>query len=210
MKLLTLSELVINARNIECESGGIEGTCCMCGNETKEGHIPKFSDRFTAGSKLCYGEVICPECKAFFENQEHRRKTWIVTEDFFEVLDRKKAREHILNPPKPPFFIYLTKGGQKQGWLGHFNKLNYSTEIYQICCEWSDSLIQCNKSTAVEMDKLITELRSRKVSKTELLTTEYKMKTYEKAIKNNFENLLESTKQYKNNPLWEVMLHVSD
>lgn len=189
--------------------GTKKGQCCVCGAITDKGFRAEFSNNFTGYSYLTHGDCLCPHCYAFFKDQNFRRKSWIATSHTVSFLTRTECRDVILNPPEPPFYLYITQTGQRQGWLSALKHISYSRDNFFIVTDWVGFFI-ANRDTAEQMDRLITALREKKVSKTALKTGEYSMHQYRLAIQEGYSLLIEQAKRYVKDPLWEVMVYVAD
>ncbi|MGV9198093.1 MAG: hypothetical protein ACOC4M_04575 [Promethearchaeia archaeon] len=109
----------------------IDGTCVVCGRETEIGREIDYSANFTKWNLLNAGDCICPHCYELTRNQDYRRSMWIAARDGITKFKKKDMLTHILNPPAPPFAMYLTRTWQKQGFFKLIsNGLNYSRENY--------------------------------------------------------------------------------
>lgn len=185
------------------------GVCCVCGKNTDNGYDIPFSDNFTGYSFLTHGDCACPHCYTFFKTPEFRRYSWVATTDEVRFLKRSEIGNIILNPPKPPFFLYITQTGQRQGWLSAFKFISYSEERFFIATDWVGTIF-ADINNIRNMYKLIRVLREMKVSKTALRTGEYTMFQYRDAIEKGYDNLIDDTKKHIKDPLWEVMIYVAD
>jgi len=202
---MTVTEFCIK----EPERGSKQGVCCICGKETKEGHKVPFSDNFTGYSFLIHGDCACPYCWTFFKTQDFRRRSWVATAKEVRFLKRNEVREVMLEPPEPPFFIYVTQSGQRQGWLSALRYISYSRERFFISTDWVGHFM-VDRQLAKQMDNLIWLLRDKKISKTALRTGQYSMKQYRLAIEGGWQDLIEEARRYVKNPLWEVMVYVAE
>ena len=124
---------------LEPQKGNKEGECILCGRHTEHGHEIKLSDNFTAWNVLQEGEVICEYCYTLVKNQDFRRHSWFLTEGEVRFLKRDEVLSVLQNPPEPPFVIYITKTGKKQGYLQLINRVNYSRDRYAIA--FDDKLV---------------------------------------------------------------------
>ena len=208
MNVYTLPELVIKAKSQDLllPKKPVNGKCILCSKETEQGHRIKdtLSGNFTNWPMLSKGNCVCPTCYTFFKDQTHRRKSWIVTEKEFRVLDKEEKKAILWNVPDPPFFIHIAHTGQKQPWITCIHKVAYSKNKFYFTHE-NFGEIFFERQKAEHFRTLIKEALSRKITKTELLT-QFRMKTYEKAWKDGFEDLLEEIKKHRKNLLWEVIV----
>jgi hypothetical protein len=190
-------------------AGELKGVCVVCGQQTLTGYKLPFSDNFTGYSYLSHGDLTCPRCYTFFKTPEFRRKSWIASQDGVLYLKRLECRQHILNPPTPPFFLYITKTGQRQGWLSALKLMNYSQGRFYISTDWVGHFL-VERSEALIMATQIAFLREREISKTTLLTGNPSMKQYRLAIEGGWEGEFGKIRKYVKQPLWEVMVYVSE
>lgn len=191
------------------DTGNIKGICCVCGQKTNEGHKPCFSDNFTGYSYLTHGDCMCPYCYMFFKDQSFRKKSWVATSEGVKFLKRLECKDVILNPPEPPFFLYITQTGQRQGWLSAMKLINYNKEKFYISTDWVGHFL-VNMLEVNYIDSLLRILRKEKVSKTALLLGDYNLKLYRKAMEEGWDRLLGEAKNQIKNPLWEVMVYVTE
>jgi len=189
--ILRLSEL------FEPKPGDKKGQCVVCGCTTEKGHKIDFSNNFTAWPDLQAGNVICEYCYALVRDQQYRRKSWVVSKEGVKFLKKDEILDVLLNPPEPPFGIYITKSGKKQGFLKIINRVNYSRKHYFIAFE--DNLIYVDVELLKRMVEVAKTARSLKFSKTELLQG---ARTYHW----EHEELCGSIEELKNMPLWEVVV----
>ncbi len=189
--------------------GNIQGICCICGKETGKGHKVPFSDSFTGYSFLIHGDCACPHCWTFFKTRDFRFKSWVANSDGVRFLKRLDIRVVILFPPEPPFFLYITQSGQRQGWLSALKLINYSRDTFIISTDWAGHFM-ADREIAFAMDILIWRLREKKISKTALRTGGYTMKQTRLAIEGGWHDLIETARGYMKTPLWEVMVYVAE
>lgn len=189
--------------------GEIKGTCCVCGKDTERGHKKPFSDNFSGYSYLVFGNCVCPYCYAFFKNQNLRRKSWVVTKEGIVFLKRLDCLQYLLNLPSPPFFFYITKSGQKQGWLSALKIINYSRERFCISTDWVGHFFVDRKQAELFYE-LIRVLREKGASKTAIRTGEWTIFAYRKAVEGGYEKMIIEAKKYVKEPLWEVICYVAE
>ena len=204
-KSLTIPRLAIKDPKIK---GELKGKCIYCGKMSKIGLKIGLSNTFTAYSQLFNGNLICEYCWEFIKTNTFRSRSWIATQDKVNHLKRLEILNYLLNPPKPPFAIYITKGGKKQGWMGNLFLVNYNSINYWIITDWSGA-IYANKEIIKIYSEMIKKLREVKISKTSLTSGSPAMKDYERAIKNGLENEIKQSIKEAKNPLWEVIVYVS-
>lgn len=137
------------------EEGVLEGRCVVCGRVGR-GFPARFPESFTAYAWLQGGSIICSKCKAMLENQDLRRRSWVA---FFEngkpvvrFLSRNQVLNVLLNPPNPPFAIYVTRTGKKQGYLQLANRVSFSRNIFYVA--FDDLLINVRRDVLEKYVKL--------------------------------------------------------
>lgn len=181
--------------------GHMKGTCIVCGRSTEQGNKIDYSPNFTLWNLLTAGDCICPPCYELTRNQQYRRSMWVVNKEGITFFKKKEMLSHLLNPPEPPFGMYLTKTWQKQGFFKLINKLNYSQENYTVALDMK--LIHVKLSVAKEMSALAKTLRKKKFTKEELKTGEIHAHRY----KDCDLSLLEQLKEYANQQLWRLIVY---
>jgi len=205
---MTISKL-ISFHLTNLVSGDVTGYCIICGNYTAKGlKIKKvLSNSFTAWSTLTHGECICEECASIFADGRFRRKSFVVSEDNLEFFKNDSAIKILFDPPQPPFFIHIAKAGKKYTFLSLMNNVATNRKSYYFSYEKMDVPVYFKYEKAKEYLFYISEAIKRKVTKTELLQG-FKIKTWERAIKEGFEDLLNQIRKFQKNPLWEVLVDV--
>jgi CRISPR type IV-associated protein Csf1 len=177
--------------------GNKSGTCIVCGTTTDKGNKIDFSANFTAWSLLQHGDCICEYCYTLCRTQDYRRKSWVANKEDIKFLQRSEILQTILNPPNPPFAIYITKTGKKQGFLHLINKPAFGKDRFFIA--FDDKLIFIERKLLKELTAIAKKARELKFTKTELLT---------EPSPHRWENrlLCEQILKYNKNPMWEVVV----
>jgi len=201
---MIVTELVIRSPEI----GDKSGYCCVCGKETNNGFDLPFSNSFTGYSYLKNGGVTCEYCYHFFRNQNYRKKSWFATEESVVFLKREEVLETLLREKPVPFFLYVTKSYQKQGWLDSLQRINFDNVHFYVSTDWLGSFL-VNQSDVKTYHNLICRLRENKVSKSEIIRGELTMKNSRLAMEKGWYFLIESAKPFIRNPLWELLAYVS-
>jgi len=190
---------------VTLELGDVAGTCVFCGSGTTQGHHKKIiSDNFTAGNRLCDGDVVCPECKHVYNDRLYKN-AWVAACSWFKELKRVDTKDTLLNPPEPPFGIYITQTWKTQGWINIIDRVQESRTNYIIGFDYD--IINVDTQKLGEYCNLVTELLEKKIMKTELQTGQFKAKSYEK-LGYDME-LIEKIKTLVGNPLWNLAIFVS-
>ena len=178
----------------------VHGTCVLCGRDTHEGHPVKFSANFTAWNLLHAGNCICQNCYTIIHNQEYRRKSWVATKEGIKFLSRKEILPTLLKPPEPPFSIYITKSGKKQGFIQLMNRVSTSRDGYYMSFE--DSLILVDRVELTKMVEVAKKARELKFTKSDLVNPP--VKRWEHV------ELCKQILRYNKNPVWEVVVYAVD
>lgn len=152
---------------------------------------------------------MCPHCWAVFDNASYRRKSWIATSNNFLHIKRQEAIDYLLNPPQPPWYLYISTSGQKQGWLTAIHKVNHGRENFWLSIESQEQPIRTSIRETGSLYEIVKGLMLLKIPKGEMMTGQFSAKSWEKAIKNNTEQLLRSAQKQAKKPIWEVMVYVA-
>jgi len=181
----------------------------LCGRYTKSGHTIQFSEKFTSYNLLNEGNCICEHCYTLLKNQEFRRRSFVLSREGVRFLSRAECREVLLSPPSPPFFIYITQSGQRQGWLSAMQCVSYSRERFWVSTDFVGYFL-ANLQELKRMDGLILELRKAGVSKNSLRSGILSAVEYRKLFEKNLTHLWDNAREYVKTPSWEVMCYVAD
>ena len=208
---MNFSKMLHKARNLTPELGELEGTCCICGIKTKQGHKKKFGANFTSADYISNGDVICEYCKHLVDNSnEYRRTMFIVTENDFKTFKKQEAKEIVLNIPNEPYYLYLTKTWQKVGWvlLNRVKNENNTT----LNCLVDYDIINTTVEELKGLIDIIEPLRELKIPKGVLETGNFEMyhvkKLHEKYSKNQTRFLIKKLKNYAGNPVWDLAVYL--
>jgi len=184
--------------------GDLKGKCIICGRIVDDGHPIELSDNFTAWSLLEGGTVICGRCKSMISNEKLRRKSWMAFLDNgrpkIEFIDRKNVLNILINPPSPPFSIYLTRMGKKKGYLLLVNRVNYNVNKYYIA--FDDNLVYVDRNRLKYYVSLIKNALEKGFRKKELL--------HGCSIRNwRYEYLCREIEKAKGDLLWQITVWAS-
>jgi rRNA maturation protein Nop10 len=189
--------------------GTLSGECVLCGRHTENGHPVEFSEKFTSYNLLREGNCICEYCYTLVKNQEFRRRSFVLSKEGVRFLSREECRDVLLSPPEPPFFIYITQSGQRQGWLSAIHCVSYNKERFWVSTDFVGHFL-ANLRELKRMDKLISDLRKVGVSKNSLRTGELSMAEYRKLFEKNLAQLWDEVRECVRTPGWEVLCYVAD
>jgi len=110
----------------------------------------------------------------------------LATTEGFLILDKNEKKKILYNLPEPPFFFHIAMIGQKQPWVECIHDVAFSMRSFYFSHENYGKVY-------FEKDKFY----------------QFFLKTWENAIKYNFEDLLKKIEKCKKNLLWEVCVDVN-
>lgn len=214
---MTLGELLRIARGDDAISGNVVGDCMLCGRTTKCGLRARdvVSDNFSGWNRLFAGDCFCPDCAYLFSDQVFRKKSWVASPAGFHVLSRDgkdgpAILAALLEPPEPPFFVYVARVGHRQGWLSCLHRVAASRDRYDFACEDYDVPVRFERAKALNYLDGIRAARELGATKAELRTACFRAHTWRKAIEAGKADLLRSLARRAGDMLWEVLVYVSD
>lgn len=181
--------------------GAMKGHCMLCGRETNKGLEADFSAKFTSWNLFKAGECLCPNCYELSRNQAYRRSMWIACKEGITFFKKDQMLQHLLDPPDPPFAMYLTKTWKKQGFLKLINKVNYSKNSFFIALD--SEIIHVVMNNFTEMLKLAKGLREKGISKKELRSGKFHVYRYEDLDL----EVIEKIKRITKNPQWRLVIY---
>lgn len=164
-----LSDLL--SRHLRVVEGREEGYCVVCGAYTTRGHRLRraFSSSFTEYNRLLYwGDVVCPACAAALKTPELRRRSWLATLSELRFLTRTEVYWAVLEPPEPPFALYATRTGKKQGWIVLGAMVAWSREAYPV--SFDGELVWVERRAAHRLHRLLDRLEAAGAKARELLS----------------------------------------
>ena len=203
---MTLSELLPTEFVAYGDHAGI---CAACGKTAQRAHPYSMPDTFTAAYKLYIGDALCPRCFALFKTKSLRTRSWVLTPNNLRHIERKEWLRALLEPPEPPFALYLTLGGKKYGFLSLIHRVSLNRDRYWLATDWHETALYMQRSRLYELAALAQSLRERGVPKTQLLT-EPSPTTLAKAVKEGWEGLLQQARAQQGDPHWEVIVYAAD
>jgi len=188
------------------EVGDIAGRCTICGEMVSNGLKPDFGANFTAGEYLQAGECLCPDCAAAYRNQDFRRKMWVVNPAAWREFKHAGARAVLLDPPEPPFAIYLTRTWKRQGWLLLVNRVNTSRESYVVAEDFR--LVTVDRPRLRELsERADFYLREEGLSKTALISGRISVAQFRRLSEPR--EMKAEVEELARDPLWEVAVWYS-
>jgi len=138
---------------------------------------------------------------------------FLVTKNEYLTFKKDEAKEIVLNHPKEPFYLYLTKNWQQVGWVTLNTCKNEGDDNLTILVDYGVVYTSINKLK--EYFKIIEHLRELKIPKQVLETGDfemhhyrklrYKFGTYEKTNK-----IIKKVKELANNPSWDLAVYLND
>lgn len=206
---LTLSRL-INRPN----PGNTPGRCYLCGENTTAGHPGPPSDSFTAWSAVYAGSVICPYCITLVRDRQFRSRSWLATTDTVRFAQPGEGRSWLLeavrHPPDPPFALYLTRNGKKQGWLTLQRYVSTSRQQFWVGTDWTERPVLLTQQDIARWVPLLDHLRTTRGLRTmQLWTGQFPTTTWQAAIRDGWVEELEQIRTYVGDPRWEVLVYVT-
>jgi len=211
----TISQLI--ARHAPTEgkqplSGDVTGICYICALPTEQGQRRPPSDVFTAWAACAQGDVLCPDCAATLNYRDVRMFSWLATEEAFRVNgrgDRDWLWDVLGDPPEPPYGLYISKGGQKQGWISGVRQVATSRATIPVLTDWTDRPVMLRRADWETYAPLVVTLRAKGVSKQALMTGDYTANQWAKAIRDDYADALRQAQQYAGDPRWEIVCYAS-
>lgn len=92
-------------------------------------------------------------------------------------------REVLLDPPEPPFALYLTRGGKRQGWLTLIRYVSWSRERYWVGTDWLERPVQLDRCWVHQVAPLAARLRERKVPVASMLSGSFPPHVWKQALR---------------------------
>lgn len=115
---MSFGEWYCETTDQEAVDGDLEGTCCLCGEDTNYGYFVKFGIDFQGRDFFFDGNVICPCCQVVVNDGDKLRRTmFLQTETKFKTFSEDELKNVVFNLPDKPFYIYLTRTWQDCGWV---------------------------------------------------------------------------------------------
>lgn len=204
---ISLSRLL--APHLEVEAGGATGTCYVCGETTGEGFAQKPSDNFTLWAYCFAGDVLCPPCRALLRDRRLRSRSWIATPSSLLLRDadtKEQFFQALLSPPSPPLAVYVTRGGQRQGYLPLMWRVTLRDLALWVGTDWTPGPVLLPLDWARQVAPLLLRLRERGLPRQPLMDGQIGAKTWKEAITQGWEDDLRRARELAGDPRWEVMV----
>lgn len=164
----TSLSLLISSHLAPKEFGNLKGRCIFCGELTDKGFKPKLGENFLDYPLMTSGDVICPHCMLLLKSSDFRRKSWVVNPSSINFMKAKETLQFIINPPDPPFAIYVTFSGKKHGWIAMMKRgVSFSKNRFMVGND--GNLISISREEATLLVNLASELLTSGFKKSELL-----------------------------------------
>lgn len=203
---MKLHELLIMS-----EPGTEAGTCYLCGCDTDVGWREVPSDSFTAWASCYGGDVQCPGCHAMLKDKRFRMYTWLATPANLMIADagnRAWVWRTLCSPPEPPFALYITQGGQKQGWIGLVNYVSESRQSFAVGTDWTDRPVNLRLAWITERAAMLDRLRGHKIPKAVISGgVVWSMSHLRRLDDDGLLDDYETARALAGDPRWEVMVH---
>lgn len=124
------------------------------------------------------------------------------------VLGERTPRSVLLDPPEPPFAIYLTRTWKKPGWQSMVRAnggVSMSRDVY--LCGFDYDPVMVDRKLLAEYLAEIDALREKKVSKTELSSGQLGIRSLERI---HFDgNVVRRLRDVASDPLWSLAVYVA-
>lgn len=191
------------------EDGTDRGRCYVCSHETEHGWAEAPSDNFTAWAQIYPGTVMCEGCRPIFKDRRFRQRSWVAAGGSVAFSDKESPTmlwDVLCEPPEPPFAIYLTAGGQKQGWISLGRYPSRSRDRYWVGTDWGDKPVYLERSWVLEQSDLLGRMRERKTPKTVLLDGQFSSGAWERSMREGWQADIEAVLARVGDPRWEVVV----
>lgn len=178
--------------------------CIFCADRVEGGYPAELPGNFMSQQWLQAGDGICVRCHGFLKSAEVRRNSWIIR-GFEMALDHleplKRPLETILDPPEPPFRLYLTRMKRKHGWI----RLLHNPALSRICfpVSYEEDLIRVNIEKVGEHYTLVSSLMDRGVTKRSLREG---LTPYEVKKRNITFQEVKEVEKNRRDPLWRLVV----
>jgi CRISPR type IV-associated protein Csf1 len=147
------------------------------------------------------------------QHKPFRTRSWIATTNGVEYIEsgdgRLKLREALLDPPKPPFAIYVTRNHQRQGWLTLMRRVSLSRDRFYVGNDLLDSPAYIVRDRFVQLLGEAEAMLARKVPRSVLLReAEPTVQLVKRALQEGWMEQLQRAMERAGDPAWEVAVYV--
>jgi len=178
--------------------------CIFCGERYEQGYANKLPGNFMSHQWLQAGNGICERCYKFLKAPEARRNSWLIEgpEMRLELLQPlNNPLLTLLEPPEPPFRLYLTKQKRKHGWIRLLKNPALNREHFPIAFE--EDIIWVDRAQAQGFSETVKSLREKGITKGALV----RGLTAGEAQKIGLSPAeIREAHQNRGNPLWELVV----
>ena len=199
--MLPITRLILQNMGVDPPVGDKKGRCVFCGRVVQNGFGVEFPNTFVSFDRVYSGTVICPYCYYIFKHAEFRRNSWLVTESSFRFLDNKdEVLKVLLDPPKEPWMMYITRSRRKHGWINLVEKINLSRDSYIV--GFDEATIYIKKKELKELYGCVKKLVELKIPKSEIWRGSFSVRSVAKADRETIEKVI----GYSRSPLLDLVL----
>jgi hypothetical protein len=192
------------------EPGQDAGTCYVCGATTETGWRGAPSGKFTAFSSCFAGDVVCEGCQVLLKDRRFRVYSWVMSRAWVAFADKEHRSaiwSALLDPPAPPWAMYQTQAGQKQGWLSIAACVNESRNAYRVAVDWLDRAVLMDARWVSGVAPVVAALREAKVTKDSLRSGSWSMRDYRRALEADLMDEYRKAYKLAGDPRWEVLVN---
>ncbi|HOP33403.1 MAG TPA: hypothetical protein PKU94_08505 [Candidatus Hydrothermia bacterium] len=206
-KIPSLGECYSQATGQDPILGETGGICCLCHQETTEGHHKKvLGANFTDTHITSAGSVICPYCMLLKQDSNVlRRSMWFLTKKAFERFKKDKIAEVLSILPESandPVYIYFTDSYQVTGWTRMIHHANTNKKTLRF--GFNRETYTVNRREFIGLYDFAKSLRSSGLTKMELITCKPRIR---RMIDLRWgRDKLNKLKKLKGNRIWEIVV----
>lgn len=175
--------------------------CVFCGSPST--HPVKFGGNFTAYNLLQAGDGACDRCHKKYTDSFYRRNSWYETPEAVKAIGKTEVLGLLLEPPTPPFRVYLTKMRRKHGWVVIASRWEMRRDVYDVAFE--DARIRIEHSSLAAMIAFAKDLRAARVTKAAMRAGTLPYASV-KALRERVIEIEQKLKEYKGNPQWNLVI----
>jgi len=151
------------------------------------------------------GSCICPMCWFVYKTQRFRQSMWVASLAGTRFFKHGDARAILLDPPDPPFAIYLTRTWKKQGWLLLMNRVNLDRDRFLVAED--ERLIAVSRADLRLKSELADGMLRQGLTKTTLL--EGRLSAYQFTRLRDPRTAERLLAEVRGDPVWELAVWYS-